>query len=116
MAWRLHDEIYLYVTPYKLTNDENYLKFIDQDSLVIYYKEIGSFSPRIKSIFQQFRTIAQPTKEYWTTIKQLKNFLHQACHNNQTPLESLRELQTIQATLMSFNYADERIVYIEYID
>ena len=116
MAWRLHDEIYLHVTPYKLPNDKNYLKFIDHDSLVIYYKEIGSFSPRIKSVFQQFRTIAQPTKEYWTTMKQLKNFLHQACNNKQTPLEVLRELQIIQATLMTFNYADERIVYIEYID
>lgn len=116
MAWRLHDEIYLQGTPYKLPNGENYLKFIDQDSLVIYYKEIGSFSPRIKSVFQQFRTIAQPNKEYWTTVKQLKDFLHQACNNKQTSLETLRELQIIQTTLMTFNYADERIVYIEYID
>lgn len=116
MAWRLHDEIYLYITPYKLPNDENYLKFIDQDSLVIYYKEIGSFSPRTKSVFQQFRTIAQPTKEYWTTIKQLKDFLHQACNNKQTSLETLRELQIIQATLMNFAHPTEQIVYIEYID
>lgn len=116
MAWRLHDEIYLYITPYKLPNNENYLQFIDQDPLVIYYKEIGSFSPRTKSVFKQFRTLVQPTKEYWTTIKQLKDFLHQACNNNQTPLEVLRELQTIQMTLMDFAHPDEQIIYIEYID
>jgi hypothetical protein len=116
MAWRLHDEIYLYVTPYKFPNDENWLKFIDQDSLVIYYREIGSFSPRTKSIFQQFRTIVQPTKNYWTTMKQLKDFLHQVCNDNQTPLEILRELQTIQATLTTFAHPDNQIIYIEYID
>lgn len=116
MAWRLHDEIYLYVTPYKFPNDENWLKFIDQDSLVIYYREIGSFSPRTKSIFQQFCTIVQPTKNYWTTMKQLKDFLHQVCNDNQTPLEILRELQTIQATLTTFAHPDNQIIYIEYMD
>ena len=116
MAWRLHDEIYLHITLYKLPNDENYLKFIDHDSLVIYYKEIGSFSPRTQSVFKQFRTIAQPTKEYWTTMKQLKDFIHQACNNKQTPLDVLRELQIIQATLMNFAHPDEQIIYIEYID